>query len=846
MLPDDFQYELIDPITGKTYAIDEEDMLITTDTPEPLPYTPDGWQEVTVKFMRNATYQGLFRDFTIPLRFIRQGATIIRSLFYTKGMEAVINLRIKKLNRSTYQYESWYEGEIDLSQVKDSIDFLDVNVAEGGIPKILKANENTVYEIPMISGENLITEETIVIDEFIDNTGAISSGEGWVMAVIRVEPGTTYTFGRINLSVGGYSAFYQIDGATMELFNGDYIAGETVTVTAPNNAAYLMLDLKRPADNNSVYVEAAVNVGTALMLPDAELLQLDGMKLRQSTTSVVNGFTDNIWKRDNHLPASFILSSEGDQVGTLMRDTAYHLIGGDANNNGAIGATNDPIFKAGSTASISIEYDLKIKTAYDAMSGPPLADPNLIMKVDIRIFNGGTLKSAINIYQSGNDLGVRIGPPERVVKKLHEIKGAETINVDENDEVYLFVYGSVVSTGTSLGGSEWIIYYYTDPDDITFQQGTINIGFGIQHKKTNVYAYRIDRLFEKLVKKVFGPQYNAVSQILAPDTSTPQARTLMITCGDAIRGLSGAVIKTSFKDFFQSAHVQKNVAMGVNGNTLSIEARNAFFTGAEIIDLGEVKDVKVSVATDYIYNTLKIGYPNQTYDDLNGRTEYNTTFLWNLPISRVVKELNLVSPYRGDTFGIEFIRINLDGKNTTDNKGDNDVFIVDSIREIDPSGNPYWTAFRQIFVEVQGVFEGNYVYNISISPKRLLYVHGDSLRSFLYGQESKEIVFQSTDKNPYLLTIALSGEVVSERADVPVGILNGPFFKPFYMEFTTQVPMTFTQMISISKTGMFRFTYRGQSFKGCLMEGGIKPATMEQQTFRLLAAVDNDLTKLIA
>lgn len=113
--------------------------------------------------------------------------------------------------------------------------------------------------------ENLFDPSGIVEDLFVSNTGAITPGAGWKLIRIPVSAGDVYTFGKINISTGGYSAFYEIDGSTMTGFNGPFSTGQTVTVTAPAGSAYLIIDIKRPADTDEVYKFGTVNEGDTLM-----------------------------------------------------------------------------------------------------------------------------------------------------------------------------------------------------------------------------------------------------------------------------------------------------------------------------------------------------------------------------------------------------------------------------------------------------------------------------------------------------------------------------------------------------------------------------------------------------
>jgi len=114
-----------------------------------LKYSPAGWDEIKLSWERSSTYFGLIRSFALSLKFVRDGADLLRSIYYTSGMEALVYLSIEKLNRETFIYESFYSGEIDLSTFQDDTDFVEVNLIEGGLQKMLKANEKTDYEFSL-------------------------------------------------------------------------------------------------------------------------------------------------------------------------------------------------------------------------------------------------------------------------------------------------------------------------------------------------------------------------------------------------------------------------------------------------------------------------------------------------------------------------------------------------------------------------------------------------------------------------------------------------------------------------------------------------------------------------
>jgi len=185
-----------------------------------------------------------------------------------------------------------------------------------------------------------------------------------------------------------------------------------------------------------------------------------------------------------------------------------------------------------------------------------------------------------------------------------------------------------------------------------------------------VKVFTLYDLYRKATGKITGHPEDAVSTLLS------QNLNICVACGDSIRGFPEAKIKTKMNDIFDASNVQFNAGMGIEGNKLTLEKKEHYFDNSNPIALGEVKSFKCVPATDLMCNTLKIGSAPQDYEDINGRQEFNNLTLFGSPLTRVVKEYNLESPYRRDSYGFEYTRVNFDGKLTTDSNNDNDVWLV--------------------------------------------------------------------------------------------------------------------------------------------------------------------------
>ena len=114
---------------------------------EPLLTAPDGWDEQMVKWVRNKKYYGLFRSFTIPLKFVKDGAFKLRKDFYTYGLDAVATLTVNRLDPINDVYYVAYSGTFDFSTFKDNETYVEINLVDGGLAKIIKDNEAVEYEV---------------------------------------------------------------------------------------------------------------------------------------------------------------------------------------------------------------------------------------------------------------------------------------------------------------------------------------------------------------------------------------------------------------------------------------------------------------------------------------------------------------------------------------------------------------------------------------------------------------------------------------------------------------------------------------------------------------------------
>ena len=132
---------------GKSYTVVNGVPSVTV-MPTALNHAPDGWKEQMINYVRNSTYYGIFRSYSIALRVVKDGALILRDKLYQFGIEEVVVMLILKKDNLSGKMKGFYKGEVDMSKCVDTLDSIEFTVMEGGFPKYLKAYESTNFEIP--------------------------------------------------------------------------------------------------------------------------------------------------------------------------------------------------------------------------------------------------------------------------------------------------------------------------------------------------------------------------------------------------------------------------------------------------------------------------------------------------------------------------------------------------------------------------------------------------------------------------------------------------------------------------------------------------------------------------
>ncbi|TXI13242.1 MAG: hypothetical protein E6Q68_01645, partial [Polynucleobacter sp.] len=240
---------------------------------------------------------------------------------------------------------------------------------------------------------------------------------------------------------------------------------------------------------------------------------------------------------------------------------------------------------------------------------------------------GGTLEIFIatnkgktyRLFSTANPTRVPLVPG-----KIYTIPIDITFDLLPNEQVYLY-------------------FVMTNGSNFTVNTITTNIAVSTETEAEDVIAYGIRSidLLKQIVAKATNNRYTVSSEFLSQNNKD------VLFSGDSLRGVPNAKIYTSFYDFFKTFDSLYFVAMKDTNGSISLEkATEVYRTDSTIIDLGEIIDVSLSPAKEYMFNEFMTGSPRQDFRRPSGRLEFNSVNTFSLPVINSKKKYDNVSRYR--------------------------------------------------------------------------------------------------------------------------------------------------------------------------------------------------------
>lgn len=419
----------------------------------------------------------------------------------------------------------------------------------------------------------------------------------------------------------------------------------------------------------------------------------------------------------------------------------------------------------------------------------------IVKNIKLRIFkkdSGGAIEDVWSHYSDG------------FYKYINEIIPIDLI---KGQKVYFMMeltFGAPISEGS----------FTKNVVDVVFPNFSLGISFMSRINTVNIDVISPITVLGKLLDSMTDSTetYSGLIDDYDPRMSMDRLSTSYIMAAESARGLPNAKLYTSYKKFCDWMEAEFGYVPVINENTVTFMHRDKLFTSTIVKDLGtEINDYEFSVNDSLIYSSVKVGYDKEDYDSVNGRDEFRFTNEFSTGLNLRDNTLSLISPYRADAYGIEFL-VQKRGEDTTDNDSDNDVFFVSC--DQDGVNLKLYRAYTPS--QLSGLLSPETMFNFQYSPRFML----EANKKYI-GSCTGMLKFTSSDGNS---DVAING--VKETDDFPT---SGRLFTVSEVEVKTSDMSTPSDL-----TGLVSFSNKGEIITGYIKQMSLNVAKEKAATYTLI------------
>lgn len=630
MLPTKSSYFFITDVMRRSKWVDYSGLspvVNTSSPPIPLPQHPKGWRDRKISFGTNAKYNSLNRAFGAELFFIGDGAIICRdAVLRRKGYQEELYILILTKDATTGIFEEEYFGRLDFGHtVNEPRKGITVPSIEGGVIQYLANNDGKKYPIPLDS----------------TNADCIQVLYKGVTLFDR------YRYSTINVDIPKSTAGdHEVVAYTIPI---SFISNEGDSVgIIKGTQQYAEIASANSSWTNSLidpYCTDPVNSA------NSPFYSIDPITIKKITGNIVF----DVHQRDGNFGVWILIETS--------LGTRYNILG-----------TPSSYVQYGSSQTVTVPVSVVISLAGNE-------------KIFIIAVTSSTSIHSQSLTWQNSDLFLEFSSINKPTKAYHiqplQLWRQLVLKMSEGkytgDSEWLAAHNNVSWSSTDAIRNFSFNYFFGTFD-------TIDAGGGIYQIKIPSTLANFPDGTELVISEA--ASNNGGYTVLSTSLSTigfTIITVLEVLTDSTITGQisSAAALNISVEDFFNDLDCDKPMGLKVVNNVLYVEPlENLYKPDAEIFDVGEITDLKLSYKFDWLCNTGRFGSRSQDYRQRNGRYEFNTTTIFNFPVDVLKKEYTKVLKSRRDCFGLEFERAKIFDKPTTDSTGDNEPWNVDVIKGV--------------------------------------------------------------------------------------------------------------------------------------------------------------------
>jgi hypothetical protein len=421
---------------------------------------------------------------------------------------------------------------------------------------------------------------------------------------------------------------------------------------------------------------------------------------------------------------------------------------------------DDPyFFKNKSNKSLTLMLAVKMDVFYNSQSS----------KRKDQLFIMGTAKGKLPIQFYSKDLSL-IGFTEHL-----DIDVYVTLPPGYSIQMYFF---------SQYGKSAFVITNVRKPLTLTWNS---------RKDAVSLDVVKPVALLNRLLKSMNGGK-DGLTGVIIP-SGERRLDNALILAAESARKLPNAKIYSSFTKFCNWMSAVFGYVYDIKDKTITFRPRKDYFGNEVVKEIQNFNGYQMRVDSSLIYSQVNVGYEKQDYDSVNGKDEFRFTNIYNTGVTLTDNKIELISPYRADAYGMEFLTQKI-GEETTDNESDNGVFFVCA-----NDGGTNYILDRSMLIS--GVISPHTMFNVMYAPTTMIEANKDYLGGLV-----SNLVYASSGGNT---DVVINGKM--ERRDIE---LDGGLFLVDEVEVETsdiEMPEDMTGVVEFSHQGeMVRGYYKSADF----------------------------------
>lgn len=362
---------------------------------------------------------------------------------------------------------------------------------------------------------------------------------------------------------------------------------------------------------------------------------------------------------------------------------------------------------------------------------------------------------------------------------------------------------------TLIGGGSARVYYPMSSDS------RVTVSWKNRINPVEMDVIKPDTLLNRLLKSINGEKDGLTGVI--EGTGDRRLDNCMLLAAESARKIPGAKIYTSFTKFANWMSYVFGYAYDISGNTVTFRHRSKYFSDDVVKRIDDLSDYEMKVNSALVYSSIRIGFDKQDYDTANGKDEFRFTNEYTTGVTMTDNSLEMISPYRADAYGIEFLADKI-GEDTTDNESDTDLFMVGV--KSDSSGLKY--ILNRDYL-MGGVLSPDTMFNAMFSPSSMVLANEAYI-----GSSVEMLTFASSDGNS---DVGIDG--MGESRDI---ILSKRMFTVAEVEFETS-----DVELPEDLTGIVEFEHQGKVIQGYYQQADYNFTKSQSSKVTLIVKNSNSL-----